>query len=452
MSASRVAVVGGGLAGITAALDCADAGAQVTLFESRPRLGGATFSIARGGYSLDNGQHIALRCCTAYRSLLHRLGVDRNLEIQPRLHVPVLRPGARPALLARSAAPAPFHLLRSLIVYHHLSPGERLQAVRAIAALRTLDLDDASLDALTFGDWLRARGQSERAIARLWNLIALPTLNLPADEASLQQAAFVFRVGLLDDSDACDLALPTVPLGQLHGEPAAAELRARGVALRLRTRVRGIVAGDGVLGVTLADDTEEFDRVVSALPHHAVGGLLPAGLLDSTGIDELGSSPIVNVHLRFDRRVLATPVAAVLDSPLQWLFDRTSAAGLDEGQLVSISLSHATNEIGVPQQELVRRMTDALGDLLPAARAATVVDANVTREPNATFKATPGSRRHRPQARTAVRGLALAGAWTDTGWPATMEGAVRSGHAAASVVLAEPAVTAHRTSARSAVA
>jgi hydroxysqualene dehydroxylase len=434
----RIAVVGGGLAGITAALECADAGAAVTLFEARPRLGGATFSFRHEGYWLDNGQHIALRCCTAYRALLARLGTADGLDLQPRLDVPVIAPGLPAASLSRTGLPAPLHMASSLLRYRHLSPLERLGAIRAALQLRSLDPDDASLDDRTFGDWLRAHGQSPRAIDVLWNLITLPTLNLDSDQASLQAAAFVFRTGLLDESDACDLAIPRVPLQELHGDAAERALREQGVDVRARLPVRAVERTDAGFSLALADGPERFDRVIVAVPHQAAPALLPPGIFDASAAAELGASPIVNVHLVYDRRVLTTPVAAAVDSPLQWLFDRTRPAGLTDGQLVSISLSGATAEIDRPRDELVRTATSALPELLPAARNAVLQDAFVTREPRATFRAAPGVARLRPAAQTEIPGLALAGAWTDTGWPATMEGAVRSGLAAAAVVLAVP--------------
>jgi squalene-associated FAD-dependent desaturase len=434
----RIAVVGGGLAGITAALECAEAGAAVTLFESRPRLGGATFSFQRHGYWLDNGQHVALRCCTAYRGLLARLGVSDGLDLQPRLDVPVLAPGRPPAALKRTALPAPLHLAASLVRYGHLSPTERVAATRATLRLRKLDPDDSRLDRSTFGDWLRAQGQSSRAIEVLWNLITLPTLNLGADEASLQAAVFVFRTGLLDVSDACDLGIPRIPLRALHGDPAERLLGEKGVDVRLRLLVRAVAASDTGFSVRSADADEQFDRVIVAVPHEAAPSLLPPGIFDLDAAKQLGASPIVNVHLVYDRQVLSTPVAAAVKSPLQWLFDRTSSAGLTEGQLVSISLSAATAEIDRTRDELVRTATEALPAILPRARGAVLREAFVTREPRATFRAVPGVTPLRPAARTALPGLALAGAWTDTGWPATMEGAVRSGLAAAATVLAVP--------------
>lgn len=435
MSETRVAVVGGGLAGITAALQCADAGASVTLLESRTRLGGATFSVKRSGYWLDNGQHVALRCCTAYRALLRRLGVERSLELQPRLRIPVLAPGRPTALISRTALPAPLHLTASLLRYGHLGVGERLAAFRAAAALRTLDPDDRSLDGETFGSWLRARGQSERSISALWNLIALPTLNLDADEASLLGAAKVFRTGLLDESDACDIGVPRVPLQQLHGDPAETALRGAGARVELGCVVRRIAPTGAGLELETSDATLEADVVVVAVPHQIVAKIVPPGVVDEAATEALGESPIVNLHLHYDRRVLDEPFAAAIDSPVQWLFDRTASSGVERGQLVSVSLSGADAEVRLTRDEIAARLQSATERLLPAAARATLLDIAVTKEPRATFRAVPGTAVHRPGTRTAVPGLFLAGAWTDTGWPATMEGAVLSGIAAARAAL-----------------
>ena len=416
----KASVIGGGLAGLAAALELADSGAEVTLYEARSRLGGATFSFEHNGLWLDNGQHVALRCCTAYLGFLQRIGSDHLLPLQPRLRVPVLREGKRRASISRVSLPAPFHLAPSLLTYSPLSLGERISATRAALALRRLDPDNAALDDESFGAWLHAHGQSDAAIAALWNLIALPTLNLPAGEASLAAAVKVFRTGLLDTADAADIGIPTAPFQRLHADPARAAIEGAGGRVMLASPVHDVHA-------LLAEGP-----VIVAVPHHAAAGLVPE--LD---VDGLGASPIVNLHVHYDRRVLDEPLAAALDSPVQFVFDRTEASGAREGQLLAISISHAVSEIGASVESLRERYLSALERLLPAARGATVLDFAVTHEPRATFRVAPGTRRMRSGARTQVHGLYLAGAWTDTGWPATMEGAVRSGLTAARAALAE---------------
>jgi hydroxysqualene dehydroxylase len=422
----KTAVVGGGLAGLAAAIELADAGAAVTLYEGRSRLGGATFSFERNGLWLDNGQHVSLRCCTAYLDFLRRLGVDHLLPLQPRLDVPVLREGKPAARIGRVNLPAPLHLAPSLLRYGPLSIRERLASARATTALQRLDPADTSLDERTFGEWLHEHGQSPHAIDALWNLIALPTLNLPAEEASLTGAVKVFRTGLLDRADAADVGVPAVPFQRLHADPAAAALEVLGAEIQLGASIR-------------AEDVEPLltdnDAVVMAVPHDAAAELVPSAV-DVDALAGLGASPIVNLHVHYDRVVLDSPFAATLDSPLQWLFDRTRASGAERGQLVAVSLSHAVDEIGVSVAALSERFVPALERMLPRARGAEILDFAVTHEPRATFRAAPGTARLRPGPLTPVAGLYLAGAWTDTGWPATMEGAVRSGLAAAQAALA----------------
>ncbi len=429
----RVAVVGGGLAGLAAAVTCADGGAEVSLYEARSRLGGATFSFERNGLELDNGQHVALRCCTAYLGFLHRIGSDHLLSLQSRLRVPVLREGKPPASISRSGLRPPLHLASSLLRYEPLRLGERLAAARAATALGKLDPADPSLDSQSFASWLRAHGQSENAIAALWNLIALPTLNLPAEDASLAVAVKVFRTGLLDAADASDIGVPSAPFRLLHAEPAARALEAAGGRIHTSTQVRSVDAGGGI---SLERGTDGADAVILAVPHEAVAAIAPPGAVDGEALAGLGTSPIVNLHVHYDRRVLDEPLAAALDSPVQWIFDRTEASGAREGQLVAISLSHAVDEIGASVAELRDRYVPALERLVPAAREADVLDFAVTHEPRATFRAAPGTGKLRPGARTPVPGVYLAGSWTDTGWPATMESAVRSGMTAAKLALA----------------
>jgi squalene-associated FAD-dependent desaturase len=434
----KVAVVGGGLAGLSAAVACADGGATVTLYEGRSRLGGATFSFERNGLELDNGQHVALRCCTAYLGFLRRIGAAHLLPLQPRMRVPVLREGCPAALLARSGLRPPLHLASTLLRYSPLSLRERVAAARGAGALGKLDPADPALDEQTFAGWLHAHGQSENAIEALWNLIALPTLNLPAQEASLAAAVKVFRTGLLDAADASDIGVPTVPFRLLHAEPAVTTLEALGGTVLTSTPVRAASAGGRI---ALEDGSDEADAVILAVPHEAVAALAPDGAVDERALEGLGTSPIVNLHVHYDRQVLGEPLAAALGSPVQWVFDRTQASGAREGQLVAISLSHAVDEIGGSVAELRGRYLPAIERLLPEARVARVLDFAVTHEPRATFRAAPGTARLRPGPRTSVPGIYLAGSWTDTGWPATMESAVRSGLAAARLALAEAART-----------
>ena len=525
MSAPRVAVIGGGLAGITAAIALAEAGAAVTLLEARPRLGGATCSFARDGLTVDTGQHIYLGCCTAYRGLLDKLGMTAHAPIQGRFDVTVLAPGSRSAgsagttpptprrgRLRRTALPGPLHMLPALGWYPFLSLTERASVSRPALAMRRVDPAAPAVDEQRFGDWLAARGQSDRARRALWDLFTVSALNIAGDDASLSLAATVVKTGLLGKNNAADIGVPALPLGELHGDAAAALLAKLGARVLLGAKVSAIestvsptsptspvgplVSSNPVdptssvspfvssnpaeptspvsprfrirLGrpidptdpadPTAADATEiPADAVVLAVPHEAAARLIPPGALPDTtvaGWSGLGASPIVNVHVIYDRPVMDLPFVAAIDSPVQWVFDRTGISGLNHGgmdrpghQYLAISLSAADQYADTPVAQLQEQFVPALAELFPAAREARVTEFFVTRERRATFRQAPGSGALRAKAATAWPGLVLAGAWTDTGWPDTMEGAVRSGLAAAAELRRTVLTRASRTGA-----
>lgn len=483
---AQVAVVGGGLAGITAALRCADAGYSVRLYESRPWLGGLTHSFRRGELWVDNGQHVFLRCCERYLALLDRLGMRDSVYLQPRLDIPVSG-GGHTGRLKRLPLPAPLHLSRALLRYPWLSTAARLRFVPAAVALRSVDTTDPRTDATSFGDWLRAHGQHRDAIDSLWDLVGIATLNARADDVSLALAATVFQVGLLTDSGAADIGWSRIPLRQLHGDAGLAALTAVGVTV-IHEKVTGVrrAAGDWV--VHTGNGEYPADAIVSAVPPAATQALLPAEAVDlpTNWAAALGSSPIVNIHVVYDRRVMDEPLRAGVGTVVQWVFDRTGASGLRAGpaggtstvaatradgstvpctarpagtappvdavptaisapevsdsipadaQYLTVSLSAADEFVDCTAAGLRREFLPALEQLLPDARGARVLDFFVTRERHATFRPAPGTARLRPPAATALPGLALAGAWTHTGWPATMEGAVRSGESAAAEVI-----------------
>ena len=456
----HVVVVGGGLAGITAAIALRETGARVTLLESRPRLGGATCSFTRGGLVVDNGQHVFLGCCTAYRELIARLGMTGSVSLQDRFDVAVLGPHGR-ARLRRTRLPGPLHMGQALVTYPLLSPAERLRVTRAALAMRFLDPARPGLDAQRLGDWLAAHGQSERARRVLWDLFTVSALNVAGDDANLSLAATVVRTALLGARDAADIGTPAIPLGDLHGQAAARLLGQLGASVRLGAKVTSVQPLDGGgFRVRLADrgvsaappgtkppdtkppgtkslstDLAAVDGVVLAVPPEAAARLLPAGAAaPGPGPErwrELGASPIVNVHVLYDRQVTSLPFAAAVDSPVQWVFDRTGPSGLDAGQYLAVSVSAADDVVDTPAAQLRERFVPALEEIFPAARDARITDFFVTRERRATFRQEPGCGEKRPGATTRLPGLVLAGAWTNTGWPDTMEGAVRSGLSAA---------------------
>jgi len=434
----RAVVIGGGLAGITAATALAQAGHEVTLLEAKPRLGGATMSFTRDGLVIDTGQHVFLRCCTAYRGLLDRLGMAAHAPLQPRFDVTVVSPGKK-ARLRRRRLPAPLHLLPALLGYPFLNFSERSRLSRAALGFKRLDEHDPLADELRLGDWLAAHGQDERTRRVLWDLFSVSSLNVPGDDASLALAAVVVKTGLLGDAGAADIGVPALGLGELHGAAAARLLAKLGTTVRPSTKVAAVIAADAEFVVRLDDSSfgsEDIlaDAVVLAVPHEQAARLIPPGALPAETVDAwagLGAAPIVNLHVRYDRKVMDVPFAAAVDSPVQWVFDRTRISGMhargDDGQYLAVSLSAADEYVNLTVAELREKFVPALAELFPAARPAEVTEFFVTRERRATFRQVPGTAKLRPKSATGLPGLVLAGSWTDTGWPDTMEGAVRSG-------------------------
>ena len=437
MSRPHIVVVGGGIAGTEAALQARRAGAAVTLLESRGRLGGAAYSFTRDGLRLDNGQHVFLRCCTGYREFLDEIGASELVTLQRRLSIPVLGENGRRAELRRSGLPAPLHLAGTLARYPFLSRRERLRTALAMAALRRVEVDDPESDERSFGEWLEAHGQGPRAVQALWELIVRPTVNLAPEAASLAQVAQVFQVGLLRERASADVGYARVPLSEIHDVAARHALERAGVEVRLRCGATAVAPeADGYRIETSRGQPLNADAVVVAVPPERAARLLPSAAgVDGGRLTRLGRSPIVNLHVVYDRRVLDVPFAAGVGTPVQWVFDRTRSSGLSAGQCLAVSLSAADDELSAGPDELRSRYLPALAEVLPAARQAEVEAFFVTREHTATFRAVPGARALRPGPRTYLPGLALAGSWTDTGWPATMEGAVRSGRAASQAAL-----------------
>ena len=453
----RVVVIGGGLAGIRAAIGLRDEGVAVTLVEARPRLGGAASSFARGEMTIDNGQHVFLRCCTSYQDFLQRLGATGLVTVQERFDVTVLSPRGT-ARLRRTALPGPLHFGKALAGYRLLSLPERIKVARAALAMRFLDPADPALDGAALGDWLAARGQNDAARRLMWDLFIVSALNIAGDDASLPLSATVIKMALLGARGAADIGIANVPLGDLHGGAAADLLGRLGARVMYGSRAAAIepMAGGGFRvsiesaagGTRLADgdgsqsaaEVSELlaDGVVLAVPAAQAARLAgPAGISGAGRWDDLGSSPIVNVHVVYDRQVTSLPFAAAVESPVQWVFDKTRQAGISAGQYLAVSLSAADSFVDVPAASLREQFLPALEQLFPAAAGARVTDFFVTRERRATFRQAPGIGALRPGTTTSVPGLVLAGAWTDTGWPDTMEGAVRSGQHASERLISE---------------
>jgi squalene-associated FAD-dependent desaturase len=413
----RALVVGGGLAGIAAALDLVDAGHAVTLLEARPSLGGAVHTLPeREGDPPpppDNGQHIALGCCTAYLEFLERIG-QSGAARRTRLALPVIAENGRVSLIQ----PGPLALLR----YRHVSLRDRIGIGRAARALDQLEPEEH--DDVTFADLLRSLGSSDAAIERFWDVFIRPGLNLRSEEVSAGVAIFTVRTALLAGGGASDLVLPEAPLGAMHGDAAEDALRTAGAEVRTRARVTAL---DGRTAVLADGERIQGDGIVVALPPAASAGLLgePAPKLED--------SPIVSVHLVLDRQILRFPLAALLGSHAHWVFDRGRLMRSEprHGQYLTVVSSGAPELLEIRGRDLVELMARELADRLGRSE---VLWSRVSREPAATFAARPGTAAARLGAETGREGIVRAGAWTATGWPATMESALRSGRRAAQLL------------------
>ncbi|MSQ06241.1 MAG: FAD-dependent oxidoreductase [Dehalococcoidia bacterium] len=443
-----VVVLGGGLAGITAGLTLREQGYPVTLVEARQFLGGRVFSFTdqATGHRVDNGQHIFLSCCTNLLRLLRELGVLPQCHLQTRLRVPVRDQDGGMALLAAAPLPAPLHLLPALLCYPHLSLLDKWRVVSTLAQVKFMDLRQPSLEGISFYQWLRARGHSQRAVEKWWDFLAAPTLNDHVQDVSARMGLMIFQEGVLAGRHHTDLGYPVDDLSACIGAPAQAKLQALGVVLQLGSPVRRLVVESGqVKRVELAGGEVVAGQVyVSALPFNGLLAALPESVAGDPffhRLQELQFSPIVNVNLWYDRQVMDEEFCAFVDGPLQWVFNRTrirarlaGVAADGWGQHLCISLSAAWEYIDQDREELSQRFIAAMAEAFPRARDATVHRAVVVKQRHATFRCLPGASHHRPGSWTPISNLFLAGEWTDTGWPSTMEGAVRSGFNAAQAV------------------
>lgn len=400
----RVAVVGGGLAGLAAALDLVDAGQDVTLLEARPTLGGAVQTLPeREGDPQpppDNGQHIALGCFVEYLRFLDRVGEGGSV-LRRRLALPVIGEDGRAAEIRPSLA--------GVLGYGHLPLRARVRIPATLLRLRSARAQPNE----TFGRLLRRLGETSESVECFWDVFVRPALNLPADEADAEAGLFTVRTALLGPRENSDLVLPLKPLGWMHGDAAGRALEAAGGSVRTDTRVGSLEELDA-------------DAVVVAVPPRESARLLgePEPALED--------SPIVSVHLWLDRELLRWPLAAFLSSDAHWVFDRGALTGHqpERGQYLTVVASGVPELLDVRGRELVDRIA---GQLVGRLGEAELLWSRVSREPYATVALRPGV--VRPAVETSRPDVARAGAWTDTGWPATMESAIRSGRRAAQHIL-----------------
>jgi zeta-carotene desaturase len=420
-----VIVAGGGLAGLATAAALGSAGFRVDVFESRAFLGGRATSYEAPGNAdppetIDNCQHVLLRCCVNLLDFYARLGVSGDVRFFREFVF--IEPGGRASLLRAGVLPAPLHFAGSFAALKFLGLRDKLGIARAMLALRRERSTRTDLDRISMLDWLREKRQTPLAIRRFWGQVLVSAINEELDRMAARHGFQVFWLGFLARSDSYEMGVPAVPLGELYSSHAWD--RTGNVTLHLRAPVERLEMENGRVRCAIAGGREHTaDSYVAAVPFERLAALAP-----SVPVPAFAHSPITGIHLWFDRAITSLPNATLLDRTIQWMYNKS------EGRYVQLVVSASRTLLDMPRREVIALALGELAEFFPAVREATLVKAHVVKEVRATFSAAPGTEQFRPGTRTAVSNLFLAGDWTRSSWPATMEGAVRSGYLAAEAV------------------
>jgi squalene-associated FAD-dependent desaturase len=462
------AIIGGGLAGLAAGCALSDAGFRVTLFERRPYVGGRASSYEHPGTGevVDNCQHVLLGCCTNLIHFYDQLGVSDQIRWFSDLTF--IEPGGRASHLSSSFLPAPMHNLPAFFGSSSLSWGDKIAIARALTAMmpmRSIPLDSGD-SGENFLQWLQRHSQTERAIERFWKVVLVSALNEDLDQTSVRYAVQVFRESFLKSAEAGRMGVPRVPLSDLYGH-AVDYIRARGGEVLLRSPVTAIHPEENSVRISSNVREGKFDYAVLAVPFHLAAGMLPNGAEAERLKQMLGkfeSSPITGVHLWFDRPITDLPHAVLLDRTIQWMFHKSmfqqdgsrkaekstldqapthqamsrqrpeTATSVEANSYIELVISASKTLVEKSRQEVLDLAMKELAEFFPGVKEAKLVKATVIKEVHATYSVAPGLDQYRPEAKTNWPRLFLSGDWTATGWPATMEGAVRSGYLAAEAI------------------
>jgi squalene-associated FAD-dependent desaturase len=442
MSSKSVIVIGAGLAGLSSGVALAEAGFQVKLLEQRPFLGGRASSYSLpDGEQIDNCQHVTLGCCTNLDDFYQRVGALHKIARFGRLFF--ADTAGHRSVMEASALPPPFHLAPSLAFYPALSWGEKRSIAEAMLAITRRGGDNTGADTTgrSMLDWLRAHGQSDGAISRFWSVVLVSALNEELARTEARYGLDVFWKAFLSSRSGYVVGIPRVPLSELY-EGCRTTIEQRGGQVLCRAAVRDLKEDNGRIAGVVTDGGRQHnaDFYILAVPHEAALKLLPERVMEAEPqlrqIRNLQVSPITSVHFWFDRDVMAEPFVTLLDCTTQWIFNKSRLSeGPDEGRYLQSVISASYGLVQRSRQEIIKLCLCELQQVLPEAAKAQLVKATVVKETAATFSPRPGVDRWRPPQSTSLPNLFLAGDWTATGWPATMEGAVRSGYLAAQAIL-----------------
>jgi squalene-associated FAD-dependent desaturase len=429
-SSSQVIVIGGGLAGLASAVALGSADYQVRLLETRPHLGGRATSYPlntgdeSSGTTIDNCQHVLLRCCTNLLDFYRRLGVGDRVQFHREFYW--IEPGGRTSVMKRGLLPAPAHFTESFIKLRFLSLGDKMAVANGLLSVKYEYGKRADLERITMMDWLREKKQTPGAIERFWRQVLVSAINEDLERMAAIHGLQVFYYGFLANARSYEMGVPAVPLGELYSEKAWSEYPQ--VKIQYRMPVQQVRLENGrASGVIVDGKTIVADAYVLAVPFERVAGLVPELKLDLSGFEH---SPITGIHLWFDRAITDLPHATLLDRTMQWMFNKGG------GKHIQLVVSASRNLTEMPRNEVIALALKELAEFFPKAKDAKLERAHVVKEVRATFSASPGLEAHRPVNTTSIPNLFLAGDWTRSGWPSTMEGAVRSGYLAAEAVTA----------------
>ncbi len=411
------------MAGLATALALGSAGYPVTVYETRPFLGGRATSYPLNDVTIDNCQHILLRCCTNLLDFYQRLGVASRIHFYREFYW--IEPGGRMSVMKRGRWPAPLHFTGSFAKLRFLSPMDKLSVARGLLAVNREYGKRADLDQISMADWLREKRQTPRAIERFWRQVLVSAVNEELDRMAAAHGLQVLYLGFLSNATAYEMGVPSVPLAHLYA--AEAWSRYESVKFAYRSAVQQLQIDNGeVRAAFINDATVKADAYVLAVPFERVAALVPELALDLSAFTH---SPITGIHLWFDRSITNLPHATLLDRTIQWMYNK------EDGRHVQLVVSASRSLTEMPRGEVIDLALKELTEFFSNVAQAKLERAHVVKEVRATFSAAPGLEPQRPLQRTTVSNLFLAGDWTRTGWPATMEGAVRSGYLAAEAVL-----------------
>jgi squalene-associated FAD-dependent desaturase len=426
--AEGVAVIGGGLAGLATALALGSAGHAVTVYEARPFLGGRATSYPLnnaedGNIVIDNCQHILLRCCNNLIDFYKRLGVLNRIEFSREFFW--LEPGGRLSTMKRGLLPAPLHFTESFATLKFLSLADKFSVASGLLSVRFEYGKRTDLDRISMLDWLHEKKQTPAAIERFWRQVLVSAISEELDRMAAIHGLQVFYQGFLAKADAYEMGIPSIPLAELYSK----EIWSRFEYINLieHAPVQQVRIENGsVQGIEINGELIRADAYVLAVPFERVAALAPALPLDLSAFTH---APITGVHLWFDRPVTNLPHATLLDRTIQWMYNKS------EGRHIQLVISASRTLTEMPRAEVIDLALKELKEFFPRVAEAKLERAHVVKEVRAVFSATPGLEDHRPLSTTTIPNLFLAGDWTRTNWPATMEGAVRSGYLAAEAVI-----------------